>query len=569
MFQNTLKGSQQGASTSLEIAPTRTDALTRPPGRWPAGILLCASGLILCILLTVTPLVRTPDTVIRLDIALGSLLATASNWLPASLGPIDLGATASLEFYGLIVLAFLCYVLGAELVRRQLTNTNQSVIRVVIWLTVLLAGAIYVVTPAMLSHDILVYASYSRVLATYHANPYFVPIATFPHDPFTPINYWAGTVTAYGPIWTLICGFWGWLLSPDPNLYVICFRIFALAIHLLNIWLVGRTLKTMGRSPRTVTLGMLLYGWNPLVLLESSLGGHNDVLMMTFVLSGILLAARAEQSAQTLRVRGYLPTTLALTLAVLIKFTALPILAAYLLFLACKALRPTAESTLDWRQARQNWQAPLRLLIRAGLAVGIVVLLFYGPFWFGHGLKEIIASFQNPPSAQGAENSFMRSISDWRLLHPAWSQSLLLALLTNRHLWDDFNYLVIIGCLLMGARYLWHQPTVKTFVIVALFTMSAVLLVTPWFYAWYITWLIGLAVVCLPMLQKRVEAALLALALSFSLSALWTYPFTNGLFGTHYYLVSLFTTIPPVCTFVFVLVSWQSIRKQLTEKREQ
>jgi uncharacterized membrane protein len=568
MLQKTLKESQRGYSALIEVAPGETDPATRPTRHWPTGLLLCALGLVLCILLTVTPLIRTPDTVIRLHIALGSLLATVSNWLPASLSVLDQSATASFEFYSLIVLAFLCYLLGAVLIRHQLTDKNQSLIRWIIWLTALLVGAIYVVTPAMLSHDILVYASYSRVLATYHANPYFVPIANFSSDPFTPINYWSKTITAYGPIWTLICGFWGWLLSPDPNLYVLCFRIFALAIHLLNIWLVGRTLKTMGRSPRTVTLGMLLYGWNPLVLLESGLGGHNDVLMMTFVLTGILLAAHAENNGQFLKARGYLPPTLALTLAVLIKFTALPILAAYLLFLACKALRPSAQSTRDWRQASKNWLVPLCLLIRAVLVAGVVALLFYEPFWFGHGLKEIIASFQNPPSAQGAENSFMRSISDWRLFHPSWNQSLALAFLTNRHLWDDFNYLVIAGCLIVGARFLWRQPTTKTFVLVALLTMSAVLLITPWFYPWYITWLIGMAVVCLPMREKRAEAALLTLALAFSLSALWTYPFSNGLFGSHYYLVSLFTTIPPVCAFVIVLLSWQSKRKRITEKRE-
>src|SRR5579875_1759844 len=210
---------------------------------WSTGFLLCASGLVICVLLTVTPLIRIPDPVLNLHLAPGFFLANASNWLPSRLGPVNQLSTAYLEFFSLITLAFFCYGLGALLVGRRVEAAGgQKRIRGIIWLSTVLAGAIYVVTPAMLSHDILVYASYSRVLATYHANPYFVPISTFPQDVFTPLNYWAGVVSAYGPLWTLVCGFFGWLLNPDPAACIEVFRIFALGAHLLNTWLVGRTL---------------------------------------------------------------------------------------------------------------------------------------------------------------------------------------------------------------------------------------------------------------------------------------------------------------------------------------
>ncbi|HET8843677.1 MAG TPA: hypothetical protein VFN35_19600, partial [Ktedonobacteraceae bacterium] len=104
----------------------------------------------------------------------------------------------------------------------------------------------------------------------------------------------------------------------------------------------------------------------------------------------------------------------------------------------------------------------------------------------------------------------------------------------------------------------------RTFLLVSLATLSAVLLTTPWFYSWYITWIIGLAAVCLPVRQVRLQTALLALVLTFSFSALLTYPFTEGVFAPRYYLVSLFTTIPPVCAFLFTLVIWQPGKYQTT-----
>src|SRR5581483_7997978 len=332
---------------------------------------------------------------------------------------------------------------------------------------------------------------------------------------------------------------------------------FALLVHLLNTWLVGRTLHALGRSPRTITLGMLFYAWNPLLLLESGLGGHNDGLMMTFVLLGALLAANAERRDLLLRPRGYLSAAAAFALAALVKFTALPILAVYLLFLCCKALRPTADSPRKLRLALRNRDAALCVLLCSILTAVLFALLFYGPFWIGHSLQEIETSFQSPPSALGAENSFMRSIIEWLHLHPAQTQNGLFRLLSARRFWDELTLAVIAICLIVGIVHLWSRPVLRTFVVVSLLMMCAILLITPWFFSWYLVWPLSLATIGLPFRQRRVEIALLTLTLVFSGSALCTYLFTLGFFGSHYYLVSLFTTIPPACAFLFALVMWQ------------
>lgn len=521
------------------------------------GLLLCALGLVACILLAMTPLIRVPDTVIRLHLAVGERLAGVGTWLPLHLGALSQASSAALELAALLLLAFLCYGLGALLVSRQAASNQQRTRRSLLWSAALLAGAILLVTPAMLSHDILVYAGYSRLMATYHANPYIVPIAAFPHDPFAPLNYWSRSVAAYGPIWLLVCALPGWLLPPHPTMYVVAFRLLALAIHLLNTWLVGQTVRTMGRSPRTVTLGMLLYAWNPLLLLESGLGGHNDGLMMTCVLSGFLLAASAWRQGPILRPRGYVPAAAAFTLAALVKFTALPILAVYLLFLGCQALRQGDKRPDAPWHAQRNWRAALPIGISSLLTMLVLALACYGPFWIGHSLASIEASFQSPPSALGAENSFMRSIIEWLHLHPAQAHNSLLQLLSTRRLWDDLTLAAIALCLLSGARLLWSRPDLRTCVVVALLTICAVLLITPWFFSWYLTWPLGLAVLCLPWRQGRLETALLTLTFVFSASALSTYLFTIGLFGSHFYLVSLFTTLPPACAFVLALVCWR------------
>src|SRR5207302_903122 len=72
--------------------------------------------------------------------------------------------------------------------------------------------------------------------------------------------------------------------------YVLLFKLFGLACHLINaalIWLI------LGRiAPNRRLLGTLLYAWCPLCLLEFGASGHNDALMATFLLLSVYLLVR-------------------------------------------------------------------------------------------------------------------------------------------------------------------------------------------------------------------------------------------------------------------------------------
>ncbi len=539
--------------------------VVRSPRRARVGFALCTLGLVLSVLLTVTPLTRLLDRVVHLQIALGSLLTNAGSWLPLNFGlvksPTDApGRTAYIELFLLLGLVAFCYGIGAWLVQRRTSERDQRVFRSFIWAGAIIAGLIYVFTPAMLSHDILAYIGYGRVFAIYHANPYFTPIAHFPHDPFTASNFWANTVSLYGPIWIDICWLCSRFVVPTLAAYTLAFRLLALVFFLLNTWLVGRILQQMGRAPRTVTLGMLLYAWNPLILLESGLGGHNDVLMMSFVLLAVLLLVRAERREWLLHPHGYLPPVVVLALAVLVKFVVLPVLAACLIFLLCKTLRPTVGKARLSRQARYNWRAALSLLGQTSLALSLVALSMYGPFWFGHSVTNILAAFRYAPTALYADNSLMHSAQLWPFQQ--FAATFPLTLLTSHAFWDMLALLGGALCLLLGAGRLWSNPTTKNFVLVALSAFMPLLLTTPWFFAWYVTWIVSLAVICLPVRHSRVQGALLAFTLTFSFSALLTYLFTNHepFFYAWDYLVGVLTTLPPTCAFLFALVLWQPAR---------
>ena len=142
----------------------------------------------------------------------------------------------------------------------------------------------------------------------------------------------------------------------------------------------------------------------------------------------------------------------------------------------------------------------LKVLL-ACMAGGFVALVFYAPFWLGHSTRDIVQSFSSPPSARLSEYSFLRVIYQWIKVHglPAhtsWTYTPLYVL-SQRNVWDRINYVTLGFLLIMATIWIWRIPTTRTMILAALATLGALLIITPWFFAWYVTWLVGLAIICL------------------------------------------------------------------------
>lgn len=254
------------------------------------------------------------------------------------------------------------------------------------------------------------------------------------------------------------------------------------------------------------------------MLLESCLGAHNDVLVNTFMLLGIYLALRAERGDFT---RNYYGPLLVCSLAVLVKFTMLPLIALFLLLLGCKTLE----------RAVGSWGLRLRAALGNVCLGGVIFVFFvfvcYLPLWIGHRIPEIAKSFSTPPSAWWAENSLLRTIQEWLKANgspgPTSPFYLPASLLSQRSVWDRISTGALACTLLVGACYIWRKPTVYRLVLVLLASLCVLLVVTPWFYPWYVQWLLTLAAIALARPLQGLGKALLIFALVFSVSAMTIY----------------------------------------------
>ena len=504
--------------TNIPLSPSKMlFAIRRKASLLP--VIGCTLAYILCILFSVA-LVFNVSGLDKNEWWISIKLAWFGKWIPSDLGLatdayLSREKTGYLELVILLACMFVIYGLATLYVFLHTEYSLNKNFHRLIWLGAVIGGCIYLFTPGILTSDIYSYASYGRLIAFYSANPYFVPPSAFPNDAIYNWVYWKNTVSIYGPIWTGISVLLSFVSGTGQMGVIFTFRVFALAAHLLNIALVTATLRSMQRTARIVTVGTLLYAWNPLVLTESSLGAHNDVFMVTFLLLGLLFCAQAEVNATLARPRGYIPPLLAFTSATLIKFSAAPAIAVFIIALFCYTARFTGRQNgrLSWRPAVVTGA------IASCISVGVIAVL-YGPFWFGHSLADVTNSFATLPSAVDSFNSLLSALS---YLHATHSLPAELFFLLDRKLWNVITILALGLPIVVGSIYLWRAPTARTIALVTLASLSAFLAVTPWFFAWYLTWVVGLAVVCLPVTSSRFGRALVAFVLTFSATAFLTY----------------------------------------------
>ncbi|HUP27083.1 MAG TPA: hypothetical protein VM409_01515, partial [Chloroflexia bacterium] len=223
----------------------------------------------------------------------------------------------------------------------------------------------------VLSTDVYSYVWYSRIWVDHGASPYtHAPIEFVPPDPEGSLAwvYWQKEPSVYGPVWvaaSAVAYKVGQMLG-GFSAQVLTMRLLADAAHLANAWLVwniagvlarpatrqGDRLKIRRTRPanryfqrlRHVTYrkaranapmgtehagtsvqvaALLLYIWNPLLLIEFAGSGHNDAVMLTLVLLALWLHLKGSW-------RG---AALALGLAVLVKLPAAIFIPGYVWYL--------------------------------------------------------------------------------------------------------------------------------------------------------------------------------------------------------------------------------------------
>jgi hypothetical protein len=281
----------------------------------------------------------------------------ASGGMAGQAGPEPLAGTL-LGYVGAVIGLFVLYFVVVSLARRGELEDRR--VRTIVFLFPVLIGLGLLFTRPYLSIDLLSYVAQGHLGASPDQNPYShganVVIDTAVGRELVGFG-WRPVhgISPYGALWTqLEVLAVRWTTSVAGSILVLkAFVVAAMFGSAALIW------KILGRlRPEARMLGTVLFLWNPLIIVEFAGEGHNDAVMIVFVLAALLFWLSRRE------VLSYL----ALGLGVLTKYLPLMLLPAL---------------AFQFWPKKGQWKR-FALGAIAALALGsAAAFLLYRPLWIG------------------------------------------------------------------------------------------------------------------------------------------------------------------------------------------
>jgi hypothetical protein len=300
--------------------------------------------------------------------------------MPGFQGPVTLDVVVNS-----LVMAFVVVGVG-YLAAVLLVDTGVAAVRGAVLVVVaceLVFQLTLFLTPGLFTTDIFSYVMYGHISAEYNLNPYIYPPNYFPGNPL--LNWihpiWHDQPSVYGPLWTDLGWIMATLTAPLSSLVmtlgdgttlnvglmdqVFAYKLMMNAVQIINLalvwWLLGRI---FGTRPRARLTAFVVFAWNPLMLFDAAGNAHNDALMVTLLLLGVVPLVwhrRGEEISNTAWSLG----TLFVGLSALIKYTTGLVGLFYI---------------VPWGRRLATWPARLLWIGGTGVLLGVVSFVLFIPW---------------------------------------------------------------------------------------------------------------------------------------------------------------------------------------------
>lgn len=245
-------------------------------------------------------------------------------------------------YLGILLSLFVFYFLIIAAVKNRLIG------RIKIWKVILITAGILWLSYNAFSYDLFNYIMDARIVTFYGQSPYSYRALDFPGDPMLGFMHWTHRLYPYGPFWlaaTIPLSFLG-MQKLVPTMILV--KGLGLIGYLLSLWSIN---KILAQKPENRLLGLAVFAFSPLVIIEGLVSGHNDLLMM-----GIALVA-----FWFLKEKKYLPACLMLVLSIGMKF----VTAALIPIFAWVMWQQVRKREIDWSKV---WRTAFILMVGAVLA---------------------------------------------------------------------------------------------------------------------------------------------------------------------------------------------------------
>lgn len=281
----------------------------------------------------------------------GAALHLLTDWSRPSLSGLDVSKTAYL-----LVAWYAVAFAGYGIAVRQLRTADARAAR---WVLVAAVAfqILFFLVPVLFTTDLFSYASYGE-MQWRGLNPYTTTPLDLPASRITWLipDLWRDAPSIYGPLWNLMSIPVANLTGGNPVTAALGYKLLVNGFHLWTVVLLWRALRRFG--PGWQASGMALYAWNPMILIEFVANGHNDAVMVAFVVFGI---TRWLAGAPRLSLLGF-------ATSIAVKYTSIIVVPFWLMLWAVRA---------------PSRRVGVSRFVGGGAAVSAFVLVCYAPYFRG------------------------------------------------------------------------------------------------------------------------------------------------------------------------------------------
>jgi len=291
---------------------------------------------------------------------------------------------ATFWYIGVLISLFGVYMFLLYCVRHHFITKKH------IWMLILGGAAFLAFSYPATSYDIFNHMFTAKTVLIYHQNPYLVtPLQFAGVESWLSFMRWTHVVSIYSPLWiamTLV----PYLFGFGYFLFILWnFKILISYFYLLAAWSIQHVLET--EKNEDALFGVVLFACNPLVLIESLVGAHNDMVMMGLALFALAIWKK----------RGIVASFAVLSASIAMKLMTILLIPMYVfpkkkwmpLFLMSMGmvgfLVVTKREVMPWYflwvmpfvalEPKKTWVT----ILSVGISIGL--LLRYAPyFYFGH-----------------------------------------------------------------------------------------------------------------------------------------------------------------------------------------
>ncbi len=251
------------------------------------------------------------------QIDLGLTLSRVSIWQTAEKFFKNIGyfqrPLSSFLFVSISLLLFVFYLLLLYAVHKKKISKRA------IWFLIIATTVILTFSYNAFSYDLFNYMFDAKIVTYYHQNPYLHKALDYTSDPMLSFIHWTHRLYPYGPTWlglTVPVSFIG-LQFFLPTFFL--FKVIISLSFLGTVFLLGKIIQEF--SSKDELFGVAYFALNPLVIMESLVSAHNDIVMMFFCMWAIYL----------LMINKYIRSIILFILSIGVKFASIFILPILLL----------------------------------------------------------------------------------------------------------------------------------------------------------------------------------------------------------------------------------------------